>query len=93
MTRYLCDANVWVALAVDNHEHGPVCRKWFETLSGSERALFCRNTQQSFLRLLTVAAVFTRYGSPPLGNQQAWRTHESMRADQRVDYVGEEPAG
>jgi uncharacterized protein len=55
--------------------------------------VFCRSTQQSFLRLVTTAAVFARYGSSPLGNDEAWRAFEKTQADGRVEYVGQEPFG
>ena len=93
MTVFLCDVNVWVALTVEHHLHARACESWFEALSDSDRTLFCRCTQQSFLRLLTVSSVFAPYGNPPLGNEAAWRAYEVLRADRRVDYTAVEPVG
>lgn len=56
-------------------------------------ALFCRSTQQSFLRLLTTPALLGGYGSAPLSNQQAWTTYDALARDPRVEYRGDEPAG
>jgi hypothetical protein len=48
----LTDANVWLALAAERHQHHAAARDWFLAL-GEEQAAFCRVTQMSFLRLLT----------------------------------------
>jgi toxin-antitoxin system PIN domain toxin len=53
---------------------------------------FCRFTQQSFLRLLTTAAVLAPYGIPPLSNQAAWTAYDGFLADDRITWV-EEPRG
>jgi toxin-antitoxin system PIN domain toxin len=50
----------------------------------AQSVLFCRATQQAFLRLLTNAAVLAPYGNPPLTNQQAWDAYEALAADDRI---------
>ena len=78
----LADSNVWLALALSKHEfHGEA---WFARQKRPENVLFCRSTQQSFLRLLTTRAVLAPYGVPPLSNDEAWSMYESFRADVRV---------
>ena len=64
----LADSNVWLALALSKHEFHSAARKWFEQQSRRQRVLFCRSTQQTFLRLLTTQAIFAPYGIPPLTN-------------------------
>lgn len=54
---------------------------------------FCRATQQSFLRLLTSAAVLAPYGNQPLTNSQAWDAYEALLADERITFAAEEPQG
>jgi toxin-antitoxin system PIN domain toxin len=53
--------------------------------------LFCRSTQQSFLRLLTTSAVLAPYGIPALSNKAAWSAYEGFRADKRIAWVDEPP--
>jgi uncharacterized protein len=89
----LVDSSVWVALALSPHAHQAVARDWFETIGEPQSVLFCRPTQQAFLRLMTNAAVFAPYGLPPLTNQQAWSAYEALLADDRVVFQSREPVG
>jgi uncharacterized protein len=84
----LTDSNVWLALTLSKHALHPVARDWMDGVARG-RAAFCRATQQSFLRLLTTAAVLTPYGVPPLTNKAAWDTYEGLRADGRVTWTAE----
>jgi uncharacterized protein len=87
----LADSNVWLALALSKHEFHSLARAWLGRLAPQE-ALFCRATQQSFLRLLTTSAVLAPYGIPPLTNKAAWSMYEGFLADERIAWV-EEPRG
>lgn len=84
----LADSNVWLALALSKHEFHAAARAWLEA-RGPQEALFCRATQQSFLRLLTTRAVLAPYGIPPLGNKAAWGVYEGFLADGRIAWVAE----
>lgn len=88
----LVDSNVWVALAIPKHEFYPTAQAWFSRQKGPQSALFCRSTQQSFLRLLTTSALFAPHGNPPLKNKTAWSVYEGFLADERVAWV-KEPRG
>jgi toxin-antitoxin system PIN domain toxin len=90
--RFLCDTNVWLALAISKHSHREVARGWFDSIDASESALFCRATQQSFLRLMTNASLFRQFGSVPLNNEQARLAYEALLADHRVIFDSREPA-
>ena len=90
---WLCDVNVWLALALSGHVHHAAARDWLETVGEPTSVLFCRATQQAFLRLLTHAAVLAPYGNPPLTNQQAWQAYEALLADDRIIFRVQEPAG
>lgn len=86
---HLCDANVFIAIAVEQHfNHGPAS-DWFSALDEPDTAAFCRATQNSFLRLLTqrIAVNFS-----PLTNAQAWMVYEKTCEDSAVVFV-EEPKG
>jgi uncharacterized protein len=87
----LVDSNVWLALAIFNHEFHAAAQGWLTGRTPRE-AVFCRATQQSFLRLLTTSAVLAPYVIPPLSNKAAWSVYEDFLADERIAQV-EEPRG
>ncbi len=89
----LCDSNVWLALALSKHLHHAAVREWLETIEATASVSFCRATQQTFLRLLTNAAVLRPYGNPPLTNRLAWKAYDALLADDRIVLRAEEPAG
>jgi len=88
----LCDSNVWLALALSEHAHHIAAREWLDTVKEPASVIFCRATQQSFLRLLTNVSVLGPYGVPPLTNRQAWSAYEALLSDDRIIWV-DEPAG
>lgn len=89
----LCDSNVWLALALSGHGHHAIASEWLETVEEPASVLFCRATQQTFLRLLTHPAVLAPYGNPPLTNRRAWSAYEALVADDRIVLRAAEPPG
>jgi toxin-antitoxin system PIN domain toxin len=89
----LCDANVWLALALSDHVHQPQARAGFEQVTAPDTVLFCRATQQAFLRILTDATVLGAYGNPPLTNSEAWAAYDALMAGDRVGFLVAEPPG
>ncbi len=87
--KHLCDANVFIAVAVGQHSHHGPAARWFSALDEKDTAAFCRATQNSFLRLLTqkMASNYTA-----LTNAQAWAVYEKTCEDGAVVFV-EEPKG
>ncbi len=86
----LADSNIWLALS--KHEFHGVARAWVADCEPPETVLFCRATQQSFLRLLTTHAVLAPYGIPPLSNKAAWSAYAGFLADERIAWL-EKPDG
>ena len=86
----LADSNVWLALAVEEHQHHAVIAAWLAEQTSIDAIAFCRATQTSFLRLLTTKSVMNGYGSRPLTNVEAWGVYEGLLADSRATYL-EEP--
>jgi uncharacterized protein len=93
MTLHLCDANVWLGLTIDNHLHHDVSQTWLESVQEAESILFCRSTQQTFLRLLTTRAVLSLYGRAPLSNVEAWTAYDALLADSRIVLQANDPSG
>ncbi|CAN5856143.1 type II toxin-antitoxin system VapC family toxin [soil metagenome] len=90
---HLVDSGVWVALSIEVHEFHHAATTWLSTVMDPASVRFCRATQQSFLRLITTAAVFSRYGLQPLTNDRAWSTYETLLADDRIVFQEREPWG
>ncbi len=65
----LIDANVWVALSFEEHDHHALVTRFFsEETSPDWPVILCRATEQSWLRLLTTRALHRRYDSLPVSN-------------------------
>ena len=88
----LADTNVFLALALSKHVFHDAAQSWLNTQTEANSTLFCRSTQQSFLRLLTTEAVLKPYGALPLSNAEAWSFFEGFLADRRIG-MADEPAG
>lgn len=88
MAADLPDTNVWVALATDRHRHHPIAVEWFDSLADDASARFCRMTQNSFLRLMTVVEF---QGEDTLGNADAIAVFGRLRSDPRVGWSDEPP--
>ncbi len=87
----LCDSNVWLALALSAHHHHASAREWLETVDEPASIVFCRATQQTFLRLLSNATVLGAYGNAPLTNREAWEAYDALLADDRIVFRDEGP--
>ena len=87
----LVDTNVWLALTLSKHALHRATRAWLEETTSQDRLLFCRSTQQSYLRLLTTAQVLAPYGNPPLSNSQAWQAYQTWVRTDGVSFVEEPP--
>ncbi|WP_442482392.1 TA system VapC family ribonuclease toxin [Aeoliella sp. SH292] len=82
---WLPDVNVWLAMAFDGHAHHEVARSWFNSLS-DDVCLFCRASQQGFLRIATNPRVFR--GST-LTMAEAWGAYDLFLSDERVQFAPE----
>jgi uncharacterized protein len=84
----LPDSNVWVALAIDRHEHHEAALAWFDEVADDHSACFCRMTQNSFLRLVSSKSIFKE---DAMTNDHAIKTYRQFRLDPRVGWLGEPP--
>jgi toxin-antitoxin system PIN domain toxin len=85
---FLPDINLWLALAVESHIHHTAAVNWFEAVSNDD-CLFCRMTQQGFLRLLTNPKAM---GKDAVSLPQAWLMYDALLRDPRVAFA-REPVG
>ena len=84
----LCDTNVWLALVLPAHQHHAASRAWWDGLT-TNRAYFCRNTQQGLLRLLTTQAIFEPYGLTARTQNQAWTIYHQLLSDPCAGFLSE----
>jgi uncharacterized protein len=88
----LPDVNIWVALNLSDHTHRKASKLWFDDNYADNSILFCRATQQGFLRILTNPSVLKIYGLDALTNHQAWHNFETAMTDTRISFA-DEPVG
>ena len=93
MSFYLCDTNVWLALSIPSHLHHGAAQRWLNGIHEVASVLFCRATQQSFLRLVSTAALVAPYGLRAMSNDDAWSAFENLISDDRLVLQVQEPTG
>ncbi len=88
----LFDANVWVALAFSTHPHHALAKREFEAADSAHPMVFCRVTQQAFLRHVTSPKLQAYYGSGEITNEAAWQKWEQLMALPQIVWM-DEPKG
>ncbi len=68
MSAALFDSNLWLALTFDKHPFHETARTVFRDCKSKSPAVFCRATEQSFLRLASTPALHATYESIGLNN-------------------------
>lgn len=92
MPGYLFDTSVWLAAIFTTHPFHSVAQRYLQQATPAEPAVFCRSTQQSFLRLASTPALLKAYGATGLTNQDALVALRALMALPQV-YEREEPPG
>jgi toxin-antitoxin system PIN domain toxin len=87
----LIDTNVWVALAFPTHPRHESAASAVARCSSGWPAVFCRATQQSFLRIATTPVVLNTYGAAAMTNRDAWVVLSRFLATPWVDFYEEPP--
>ncbi len=85
----LFDTNIWVALSFGTHPHFSLAKEAFNEADSVNPAVFCRATQQSFLRHLSSPKLQIAYGAPPISNASAWEKWEELAALPQVTWLEE----
>jgi uncharacterized protein len=84
-TSNFLDANVWLALIWDRHQHSQFARAWFDDVEDG-RFLFCRFTQMTVLRLLTTASIM---GADVRTVKASWDIWDRIASDDRIAFLPE----
>lgn len=88
----LIDANVWVALAFSTHPHHAIASREFAAADSANPMVFCRATQQAFLRHVTSPNLQKTYRSGVITNAAAWQKWEQLLSLPQILWR-DEPAG
>jgi len=88
----LFDTNVWVAAIFPSHSFHLKAQQVLQQATPAEPAVFCRSTQQSFLRLASTPTLLKAYGAEGLTNRDALLALSALQALPQV-CEREEPPG
>jgi toxin-antitoxin system PIN domain toxin len=88
----LFDTSVWLAAVFTTHPFHRAAQKNLQQATPADPAVFCRPTQQSFLRLASTPALLKAYGATGLTNRDALVALGALQALSQV-CEREEPPG
>lgn len=87
----LFDSNVWIAAIFTPHPFHQLARQTLQQATPAEPAVFCRSTQQSFLRLASTPTLLKAYGAEGLTNHDALVALDALQALPQVCTRNEPP--
>ncbi len=88
----LFDTNIWVAALFPTHPFHQRARQSLAEATPAAPAVFCRSTQQGFLRLASTPVLLNAYGAAGMTNRDALVALQSLLALPQV-CEREEPPG
>ncbi len=91
MPTLLFDANVWVAVTFPTHPFHAAALAALEAATEDEPAVFCRATQNSFLRLATTPQLLKQYDAENLTNRDALAGLQILLSSPTVHEMDEPP--
>ena len=93
MSGVLADTNVWIALQFEKHPYHQIAVDFMETRAEAAPVFFARIVEQSFLRLISTAAICRTYSVPVHTNVQAVEILNGWRSRRHIHSFDIEPAG
>lgn len=87
----LFDTNVWLAAVFGTHPFHSVAQACLGDATRGAPAVFCRSTQQSFLRLVTTPTLLAAYGAQGMTNRDALTALDALLALPQVVERDEPP--
>jgi len=88
----LFDSNVWVALTFANHPHHSEAKAALGHHTAERPAVFCRATEQSYLRLITTPKLIAHYRADGMTNSRAVKNLNDFLSQPRIVFL-DEPTG
>ncbi|MDP0498638.1 MAG: PIN domain-containing protein [Verrucomicrobiota bacterium JB022] len=92
MPASLIDTNIWLARTFPTHPLHAESKHVIAEIGQDAQAMFCRSTQQSYLRLLTTSNIFRHYGLEAMTNRLAIEAYATLCKLPGVGFQPE-PAG
>lgn len=92
MAACLVDTNVWLAALFPNHPFHSIAQRALQQATRAQPALWCRATQQSFLRLASTPALHQVYDTKGMTNRDALVAMDALQALPQVALL-DEPSG
>lgn len=92
MPASLFDTNVWLAALFPNHPFHPTAQRALQQATRAQPAMWCRATQQSFLRLASTPTLHHAYDAKGTTNRDALLAMDTLQALPQVGLL-EEPSG
>ena len=91
MSATLFDTNVWIAAVFPSHPFHRLAATALQQATAAEPAVFCRATEQSFLRLASTPVICKSYGADGFTNRDALATLLALQALPQVTTQSEPP--
>lgn len=88
----LFDTNMWLAVVFPTHPFHVPAQTALQQSTPTHSAVWCRATQQSFLRLVSTPSLHKAYGAEGLTNRDALTALDALQALAQVT-VRDEPPG
>ena len=88
----LFDTNVWLAAIFPTHPFHTTAQRALQQTTPAQPAVWCRSTQQSFLRLASTPTLHKAYGAERVINHDALLVQHALHALPQV-VLREEPPG
>ncbi len=87
----LFDTNVWLAATFPRHPFHPIAQQALKQCTPARPAVWCRATEQSFVRLASTAALHRAYDAQGLTNRSVWTALDALQALPQVAWRDEPP--
>ena len=91
MPGFLFDTNVWLAAIFPTHPFHIQAQQALKQATASQPAVWCRSTQQSFLRLASTPSLLKAYGADDMTNRDALTVLDALQVLPQVAYRDESP--
>ena len=87
----LFDTHVWLAAIFPTHPSHATAQQALQQTTPAQPAVWCRSTQQSFLRLAFTPALHKAYGAERMTNRNALVVLDALQALPQVALRDESP--
>lgn len=91
MPASLFDTNVWLAATFPKHPFHSLAQQALAQSTAAQPAIWCRATEQSFMRLASTPAVLRTYDALGQTNRTVWLALDTLQALPQVTWRDEPP--